>query len=191
MKRYFPVVIVVMLATAVAVQARGGPRAGGRVGGRSHGALLAAVVNNPELADKVGISADELSRLRKLYYAGRKQTIKLQAKLQLAQVDLREKIESPTVDEDAVLAAVEEVGTIRTEIRKVSVKQNLRMRAILGEEKFRELRKYMFQRRRGEGRGAWRQPSGRRRGRGRGWPGGGRPETWSSSDSSVEVAGEG
>lgn len=108
--------------------------------------LLQRLTEDPELAGKLGLSEEQLSRLRDTAYALRKEHVALRAKLELAAIEQARLMTRDDVDQDALMKAVEDTGAIRTQMAKLRVRQLLAIRETLTEEQRAAVRKHMRRR---------------------------------------------
>ena len=157
----------------------GGPGGGPPPGGMEQ-AALARIVNNPKIAEELGLTEDQVKTLRNGIFDAQEQKVKLKAEMEVAAIQQARLLTADPVDEKAVMAAVEKAGGIRTEIAKLEMKGLLLVRNTLNaeqREKVREMiHRHMMRQGQGpggrEGRGGDRQRGGQERGenerRGRG-----------------------
>lgn len=155
--------------------AAGRTRPEGRGVGPDHGeALVEAVFRNEKLAAELNLSQPQKDALKAMHAGSRAAMEELEVKLQEAAVRQARLMLADEIDEEAVLAAVEEIGQIRTQIAKtrmqhlVGIRRNLtaEQRALLGgimRERWRRERGAKGEGPRGE----------ERKGEGAGRPGGG------------------
>jgi len=146
-------VVIAALAMALALTAdaemrgRGG-RHGRRGGGRHGGFNVMMLVRNPEVAEEVGITDDELEQIKDMAYESRKEQIALKSKLELARLEERYLVEQDNPDLEAVLEAVEKKGQVETSIAKSRITHELEIRALLGTERIEDLKKACREKRR-------------------------------------------
>lgn len=118
---------------------------------------------NPKLAEKLGITAEQVARLKAL--ADEKGSMKeLQEKVRKGMERQAELLKAGTVDEAAVMAALDEVWEARKAIAKRQTQRLIAVRKVLSEEQIGKVREAM-KAMRGERRQA---PRGEDRGRKRG-----------------------
>ena len=114
---------------------------------------------NPKLAEKLGITAEQVARLKAL--ADEKGSMKeLQEKVRKGMERQAELLKAGTVDEAAVMAALDEVWEARKAIAKRQTQRLIAVRKVLSEEQIGKVREAMKAMRgerkpapRGEGRG--------------------------------------
>jgi Spy/CpxP family protein refolding chaperone len=105
--------------------------------------LIHRLTRDPELAGELGISEDQVAQLNETAYALRKRHVELRAKLEVAAMEQARLMSESGIDEQALMAAVEATGAVRTEMAKLRVQQLLAIRNILTEEQRQAIRKYV------------------------------------------------
>lgn len=138
--------------------------------------VLRAVLQNPELAAKVGLSEDKVKAIREAAFAQREQMVKLRSEAELSRMQVEKLSSADKVDKDAVMKAIDAAGQAEVAIKKAEVGFELQVKEMVGPEvikKIRETMKEHLAERRanaggegGEGRGEFRRPNA----------GGGRPQ---------------
>ena len=131
------VTAVVLLSGAMATWAGQGGRGQHE---RGVGGGIAWLLNDQEALKKLGVTDEQQTALKTASYEFRKEMAKLNADRELAELDYRKAMDEDTPDENAVLKAVEEVGTAETAVRKASTKYQLKIKNVLGAEKLNELK---------------------------------------------------
>ncbi|MCF7838994.1 MAG: hypothetical protein K9N49_10240 [Candidatus Marinimicrobia bacterium] len=140
---------------AQAPEARG-PRQGGEKGPRRPGMeqaergpggpgphtppWLERLLDNPELAEKLGITPEEIKEWRKQKLQHEKRTVKLEAAVEEARLDLRELMRDRDAAEADLMQAVEAVSKAELALRKHRVRGMLQARAAIGEERAQKMR---------------------------------------------------
>ena len=100
-----------------------GPPAGPPGGPPLAGPVLAMV------AKKVGLSATQVQKIKKLTYATRRKAIKIHSQLAMARLNLREAMEADKAPGEAkVMTLVDRVGKLETQMKKNHVLMLLRLR---------------------------------------------------------------
>lgn len=147
---------------------RGGPRRlgpggergvwGHERGGRGrHGFGLSRALSDPQIQQKVGISADQVAKIRSQETAFRKTSIQQRADLEVKQIDLREMLAADKPDRAAIDRKLQEISTSRLAMEKSRVDFRLSMKDALTpeqREKLKQAMKEKWEARRGErGRG--------------------------------------
>lgn len=188
--------LTIMVATALccAAFAYGAegmtPRDGGRRGGIGMrggdkpmmGNPILRAVSDPKAVEKLGLSEDQLAKLKEIKNVGKTDREK-QRKVREAAMKQLELMKADKIDETAVMAAIDEVFQLRKEMAKAQAKRVIAVKSILTPEQIAKIHETMKDMpEAGDGHGPRRngQQGGRRRRGGRGAHGNGaaaRPET--------------
>lgn len=146
---------------------RMGEREGGGQPGREM--ALRAVLQNPELAAKVGLSEEKVKAIREAGYAQREQLVKLRSEAELSRMQVEKLSSADKVDKDALMKAIEAAGQQEIAVKKAEMAFQLQVKEMVGPEvmkKIRETMKEHLAERRaqaggpgGEGRGEFRRPN--------------------------------
>jgi Spy/CpxP family protein refolding chaperone len=131
------VVLTIGLATSQAVQ---WPQRQHRPG-PVRAALRPGIV---AMADEIGLTSEQQTKLRQSRLATKRETIELGAKLRILRLELRELLQADQPDQKAVQAKVKEIGELRTKIELARINGRLAARSVLTaeqREKIKELRK--------------------------------------------------
>ena len=104
---------------------------------------IGRAIANPRVAEKLGLSAEQATRL-----AGEMDTLRaehdtLRAQLEASALDQVKLMSGPAVDEGAVMAAVEKSGAIRTQMAKVRMRQLFVLKKNLSPEQLATVRHLM------------------------------------------------
>lgn len=129
-----------------------GPMEGGA--GGLEGGLILRLLNNERVVKELGLTEDQINGLKDNAQDIETQMQKLQAEMQEAAMHQAKLISEKTVNEDAVLEAVEAAGKIRTEMAKLRIRQLLMVRKLLTPEQLERLRNLRQERMRGREGGA-------------------------------------
>lgn len=148
----------------------GGDGRGPRHDGPGPGMILHRVLDNPELAKKVGLTDQQVADLKASVLATQKQMIKLRSDVELAELEVRRLMDENPVDRDALMKAIDVAGAAQLAVRKAGVEERLKVREIVGQETLDKIRELVADRiadRRGgegrrEGRGERREGRGQR-----------------------------
>ncbi|MFQ5900867.1 MAG: Spy/CpxP family protein refolding chaperone [Thermodesulfobacteriota bacterium] len=129
-------------------QGTGGKHSGGMgqygmMGGKHHAGYESFL----KMKDKLGLSGEQVARLKALKSETKKQTIRIKADLEILQIELYDLLHQDEVDVKAVDAKVEERGELKTEMYKVSIHAKLEAQNILTPEQLKEYRKIKEKRR--------------------------------------------
>ena len=159
------------LGMGMGMRGRGGP---GEFG-------LAGLLNNPEVRQQIGVSADQAAKIRQQESDFRKTEIRNRADLQVKRIDLRDLLSADKPDRAAIDSKLQDISTSQLAMEKAAVGHQLDMREALTPAQREKLRQWMMQRRDRE-RGAERGEGGGQRGpRGGNRPGGARGNSGAGS----------
>ncbi len=103
------------------------------------GGGLMFLIRNPRLAEKVGLTADDVQKLREQAFAHGKQMIALRAEAEKARLELEELKSSSGADGTAVEKAIERVHAVEAEIEKAQYRHQREVRSIISEERLEDL----------------------------------------------------
>ena len=129
-----------------------GPRQGGPRGGRMPGMIRAMggamqdpIVNavmNPKVAEKIGLADEQKAKLKEIQ-PKRGENKEINAKVQAGMKKQMELLQAETIDEAAVMAAIDEVFEARKAMAKEQTKRLIAIRAILTPEQIKAAREAM------------------------------------------------
>ena len=135
---------------------RGGERMGRQgFGGRRGEFGLGRLLNNPEIREKVGITAEQAAKIRQDETEFRKAEIRDRADLEVKRIDLENLLSAEKPDRAAIDSKLQEISAARLTLEKSSVHFRLNMREAITpaqREKLRQLMKERGQREGGPGR---------------------------------------
>jgi hypothetical protein len=124
--------------------------------------MLRAVIQNPELAAKVGLKEEQVKAIREAAFAQREQMVTLRSQAELARLQVEKLMAAEPVDKEAVLKAVEAAGQQEIAIKKAEITLQLKLKELVGEEvakKMRaEMKKHLAERRAAMGPGGEERP---------------------------------
>jgi len=103
--------------------------------------LLDRLVANREVAEHMGLTDGQITRLRDESHELRLRQIDLRAELEKAALKQARVMTEEAVDEEALMRAVEDSGSIRTEMAKVRMRQLLLLRNVLTKDQLRKMQK--------------------------------------------------
>lgn len=118
-------------------RARG--RRGGLMCGPMHGPM-GKWWKNPELAQKVGLSDEQVQKLDKISYESQLQMIDLRATLEKEQLMLGQQMQADHPNNDAVLEQVDKVSQAKAAIARARVQTMLATRNVLTTEQWKKLK---------------------------------------------------
>jgi Spy/CpxP family protein refolding chaperone len=94
-------------------------------------------------ADKIGLTADQIAKMRPLHNEMQKKQARFKADLKIAEIDLKEIMEVKDFDLEKANAAVRKVGDIKTAHHLDMLKSMKDVRAVLTDEQFGKMQKMM------------------------------------------------
>jgi Spy/CpxP family protein refolding chaperone len=122
------------------MQRRGMPPPGGGETGIEGQGIVQELLNDAEVAAKAGISADQVATLRSGFEELKKDIEKLKKDLETASLEQAGILSKASVDEEALMKAVEQTGAVRTEMAKVSMKGLLLVKRTLSPEQIEKVK---------------------------------------------------
>lgn len=156
----------------------GGPEMGRGPGGDREPPLemlIGRMIENPEAVKKLGLSEEQINALKDSLKQLREEQESLHEQMRTAAEEQVKLLQADTVDEAALMAAVEKTGAIRTEIAKLRVKGMLLVKKTLTADQVAQVKELIRNRMGGgrergfrEGEGDGKRPRGDR-GRDRGF----------------------
>lgn len=120
---------------------------------------MGLMANFAAVSQELGLSEDQKTKIKDLFYASQKEAIDLRAQAQRAQLDLRHAMGQDTPDEKAVLKALDAHLAAEAAIKRNRVKLVLDLRKAVTVEQWRKLQA-MRERRGGPGMGGGMGPGG-------------------------------
>ncbi|MDX2166753.1 MAG: periplasmic heavy metal sensor, partial [Deltaproteobacteria bacterium] len=97
-------------------------------------------------ASRLGLSADTLAQIRAIVDAAAPEAEALQSKLRQAHATMRELLDTPRPDEEAVLRQAEAIGALDTALLKQGLRTMMQIRPLLTDAQLAELRKVRAER---------------------------------------------
>jgi hypothetical protein len=94
---------------------------------------------SPEIATRIGLSADQQKRIDELFLQSRVQLIHLHASLEEAQLLLEPLLNASPVDQPKALAQIGKIADTRAELEKTNAKMLLSIRAVLNADEWTKL----------------------------------------------------
>lgn len=149
--------VTALTATAQPDGGPGGPRKG--MEKMRHGPDVGRMLDNEEVVQKLGLTADQVTALKARFAEAEKTLIKLRADAQLAEADVRRLMQDDIVDRAAIMKAVEAAGAAQLAVRKAMIEERLAFREIAGPDAAKKVRHHMAKRMHGGGGGG---PDGER-----------------------------
>ncbi len=95
--------------------------------------------NFAEISAELGLSADQQTKIKDLFYVSRKEAIDLRATAERAELDLRHAMGSDSPDEKAVMKALDAALAAEASLKRNKVKLILDVRKVVTVEQWRQL----------------------------------------------------
>ena len=96
-----------------------------------------------EHADKMGLTDDQMEKMKPLHREMQKKQIRSKADLKIAEIELREIMEVKDFDLERASSAVKKIAEIKTADHLEMLKAMKKMRAILTDEQFKQMKRMM------------------------------------------------
>jgi Spy/CpxP family protein refolding chaperone len=96
-----------------------------------------------EQADKMGLTDDQMMKMKPLHREMQKKQIRFKADLKIAEIELKEIMEVKDFDLDKATSAVKKIEDLKTAQHLEMLKAMKDMRAILTDEQFKKMHKMM------------------------------------------------
>jgi len=116
---------------------------------------------NPEIAQKLGLTADQQKKMDEVFQESRLKLIDLNASLQREEAILEPLIGADQPDESKILPQIDRVAQARAELEKANARMLLGVRRILTQEQWKKLQSEGPRPRAGMGRGTEPHPAER------------------------------
>jgi Spy/CpxP family protein refolding chaperone len=147
---------------------RGGWGQGGGMGmrgpGRERGEFgLSRVLNDPDVREKLGVTTEQVAKIRQQESDFRKAEIRNRADLEVKRIDLNDLLAVDKPDRAAIDSKLQEISAAQLTLEKARVGNRLDMRDALTPEQRQKLRDLMNERRQRGDRSGPRGPQGARR----------------------------
>jgi Spy/CpxP family protein refolding chaperone len=125
-------------------------RGPGRGGAREFG--LSRVLNDPDIREKVGVTTEQVAKIRQQESDFRKAEIRNRADLEVKRIDLNDLLAAEKPDRAAIDSKLQEISTAQLALEKSRIDYRLNMRDALTPAQRQKLRDAMKERRqRGDG----------------------------------------
>ncbi len=95
--------------------------------------------NNPDMAQKLGLTADQVKRMDDIFQQNRLKLIDLNASVQKEEVIMEPLMASDQPDETKILAQIDKVAQARAELEKANARFLLGIRRVLNPEQWKKL----------------------------------------------------
>jgi Spy/CpxP family protein refolding chaperone len=120
---------------------------GGHAAGMAgEGAIIARLLKAPKVAEELGLSQEQVKSLQEKLDALRKEVATLRIDLENASLEQARLLTGQTVDEAAVMGAVEKAGEISTKIAKLAAQQLLTVKKVLTPQQIEKAKAMMRER---------------------------------------------
>lgn len=97
-----------------------------------------------QCADKLDLTAEQKDKIKKIHFEAKKEAIKLKAEIELAQLELKYMMMADVPSEKEILKAVDNLGQLKTKMKKAKIQKRFEVRQLLTEEqlgKWKEMKK--------------------------------------------------
>jgi Heavy-metal resistance len=108
---------------------------------------LARLLSDPDIRQQVGISADQVAKIKQQESDFRKAEIRDRAELQVKRIELRDLLSADQPDRAAIDSKLQEISAAQLTLEKAAVDNRLNMRQALTPAQRDKLRQLMRQRR--------------------------------------------
>ena len=95
--------------------------------------------NNPEMAQKLGLTADQQKKMDEIFQQHRLKLIDLNASLQKEEAILEPLVESDQPEESKIVAQIDRVAQSRAELEKANARMLLGIRRVLNPDQWKKL----------------------------------------------------
>jgi len=95
--------------------------------------------NNPEMVEKLGVTADQKKKMEDIFQQHRLKLIDLNASLQKAEVTMEPLMAADQPDEAKIVAQIDRVAQARAELEKANARMLLGIRQVLTPEQWKKL----------------------------------------------------
>lgn len=119
-----------------------GPAPGWARDGERDGTMLPFGMwwKNPEVATRIGLSAEQQKRIEDLFLQSRVQLIHMHASLEEEQLMLRPLLDATPFDETKAIAQIDKIADTRADLEKTNAKMLLNIRGVLTTDQWTKLR---------------------------------------------------
>lgn len=123
--------------------AEGSMRGSGMALGGVSGILAERIVNDPEVTTKLGLSQEQVTTIKDKLFALKQSEVKLNADMELAAMEQAKLMTMDKVAEAEVLAAVEKVGNLRTQVAKIQAQKMLVLKQTLTADQMKKIKEVL------------------------------------------------
>ncbi len=107
---------------------------------------------NKSLAKEIGVSEEQVKKIKELSIATEKKMIKIRADMELKEIDLREVLDADKPDEGKAVNLIKEIMKKKTEAWILKIKQRIAMKKTLTTEQMEKLEGFKREHRMGKDR---------------------------------------
>ncbi|TES92306.1 MAG: periplasmic heavy metal sensor [Candidatus Cloacimonadota bacterium] len=97
---------------------------------------------NKKLAKEIGLSEEQIDKMKDLSIATEKKMIKIRADMELKEIDLREVLDADKPDEGKAINLIKEIMKKKTEAWVLKIKQRIAMKKTLTTEQMEKLEEF-------------------------------------------------
>ncbi len=106
-----------------------------------------ALVQNEEIQKEIGLSKEQLAKIRDIKFSTDKKVVKLRNDMELKEIDLKAELSKEKPDMTKIERLIRAKHSIMADIELAKVKEYLQIKDILSEEQLEKLRAIMKKRR--------------------------------------------
>jgi len=132
--------VAIIIGSTAAAIGQGGPAPGRRGNMEMQGQMMEQLLTNPKVAEKLGLEQAQVETLRTKMYDLQVKQIKLDADMKLASLKQAKALMAEEVDEKEMIAIVEELGNVRTELAKLQMERLLLVKKTLTPEQMAKIK---------------------------------------------------
>ena len=107
----------------------------------------AFMANFSEISQKLGLSTDQQSKIKDMFYKASRQTIDLKANVQKTELDLRQALSQDTIDDKAVMKALDAHLDADATFKRARIQELLDLHKIVTADQWKQLIEMRNQRR--------------------------------------------
>lgn len=104
------------------------------------GEVLRHILSNPEVAKRIGVTDDQIAKIKDLQFTHEKAMIDLRAKAESAKLDVRKLMESEKADRDALSKAIDAAAASESAARKAEILHMLDIKETLGADTMKKIK---------------------------------------------------
>lgn len=112
-------------------------------GMEDRGQMLERIIKNPKLVEELGITEEQIEKIKEEMFSLKEQEIKLRSDMKLLALEQAKLMADENVNEKALMSTVRKIGDVRTEIACLQVKRIILLKQTLTSEQLATIRKLM------------------------------------------------